>query len=132
MKSTNLSIQYDSNISLIYKVLYILMFAFALFFPHSITAINVFVGKINIYFNIFAILYILLLFLSEKRFMDSWVLIPIMMLSLFCSQETADIRQLLQPVGSFLCLTFFIEAQQYIEIDKGFVKFISYFNIAIF
>lgn len=132
MKSTNLSIQYDSNISLIYKVLYILMFAFALFFPHSITAINVFVGKINIYFNIFAILYILLLFLSEKRFMASWVLIPIMMLSLFCSQETADIRQLLQPVGSFLCLTFFIEAQQYIEIDKGFVKFISYFNIAIF
>ena len=61
MRGTNLNIQYDSNISLIYKVLYILMFAFVLFFPHSITPINAFVGKINIYFNIFAILFILLL-----------------------------------------------------------------------
>ena len=125
------NIQYDSNISLIYKCLFVLMFAYILFYPHMITPLNVNIGRLNILLNIVAIGYISFSFTANNKPMLSWLLILVLIFSYINSTQDIEKNQFIQNVGSFLCLTFMIEGQNYIKIDERLVRFISYFNVVI-
>lgn len=121
--------KYNNIITLIYKGLYILMFAYVLFYPHLINTLNYYIGRATILLNIVAVFYISYTFIASNKAMLTWAFLFSMLISVVASTEEMEINQLIQNVSSFLCLSCFIEGQGLIKIDKSFVKFIGYINV---
>lgn len=123
--------QHDNVLRLLFKSMYILMFAYLLFYPHYIGSLNGIVGRLTIMFNWATIIYILIISHVYNKFFLSWFVILNLIISVIISSEKIETNTLIQNIGSFLCMLLLIEAQEKIRLDKSLIKFITYFNIVI-
>lgn len=121
--------KYDSKIKLIYKGLYLLMFAYVLFYPHMINTLNYYIGRGLVLLNTITVIYISIASLLRNKLLVSWAFLFCIGASLIFSNENIERNQFIQNFFSFLCLTTLIEGQVFIKTDKSLVKFIGYINI---